>query len=156
MPQFLRGPSVARCLRFSRPRISRRERRIAELIRLAQTGGTCDPDPSADAIARYTTALTLGLMMVRSLDLDPPDPEEWARVVGRTVGALRPASRPVSDGPTALGATVNAGIVAVYLVTRTVGDVVGPTRMRSNRSGSATCSARCARRRWSWARWSSC
>lgn len=92
-----RNPEVARA---TRARISRRERRVADLLRLAQAAGTCDPDLSADAIARYTTALTLGLVMVRSLDLDPPEPEKWAQVVGRTVDALRPADRPGRDGPT--------------------------------------------------------
>jgi AcrR family transcriptional regulator len=92
-----RNPEVALA---TRARISRRERRIAELLRLAQARGTCDPDLSADAIARYTTALTLGLVMVRSLELDPPDPGTWAHLVGRTVDALRPADRPGTDEPT--------------------------------------------------------
>jgi len=46
----------------------------------------------------------------------------WAQLLWAVGAVVRP-SRPLLAG----GALLNAGIIAVYVVTRTVGDVVGPT-----------------------------
>jgi hypothetical protein len=46
----------------------------------------------------------------------------WAQLLWAVGATVRP-SRPLLAG----GALLNAGIIAVYVVTRTVGDVVGPT-----------------------------
>lgn len=89
-----RNPEVAEA---TRARIGRRERRIADVVRSAQAVGVVDADVSADALARYTTALTLGLVLVRSLDLEPPAPDEWADLMHRLVGVLRPAGGPTDE-----------------------------------------------------------
>jgi hypothetical protein len=66
---------------------------LAELMRVAQTGGELDPALSPDALAHLCLLLAMGSALVTP-DLHAVDDEEWAALLTRVVTALAPAGTP--------------------------------------------------------------
>lgn len=65
--------------------LGRRERSLAELIAAGQRAGRLAGDIPPDAAARFSLMLSLGSMLVRSLDMPETDPTEWSRFIDRLV-----------------------------------------------------------------------
>jgi len=78
-----RDQAVAERLRAD---VGAREQALAGLL-----GGAGAVLP-APALARMALTLALGSLLVRALDLDPVDEEQWALVADRLVDALLPSS----------------------------------------------------------------
>jgi AcrR family transcriptional regulator len=64
-----------------------RERDMASLIADGQTAGELVDDVSPEAAARFALMLSLGSMLVRSLDLPEVDSAEWTTFMRRLVDA---------------------------------------------------------------------
>ncbi len=82
-----RDEEVARLLR---DRFSDRERSFEELIRVAQDRGELDPCLASEPLARFTTMLALGSLVVAALGLDPVERREWRAVIDRLIDAVQP------------------------------------------------------------------
>jgi TetR/AcrR family transcriptional repressor of uid operon len=71
---------------------SEREAALSRLIASAQQTGQVAPDLPSDAIAHLCLTLVLGNVVAQTIGLAPPAQDEWATVIGRLVGIMRPAS----------------------------------------------------------------
>jgi hypothetical protein len=58
------------------------------LGREAQATGQLDPTLPIEATVRFWVLLRLGALLVRALDLEPPDTDDWEAVIDRVVAAL--------------------------------------------------------------------
>lgn len=67
--------------------LGEREGTMAALIAQGQADGGLTADLAPDTAARFALMLSLGAMFVRSLDLPPTDPTDWAAFMRRLVGA---------------------------------------------------------------------
>ena len=74
--------------------LGERERRMAGIIAQGQEDGVLTDDVSAEAAARFALMLSLGSMIVRSLDMPPADPADWTDFVRRLVGAFSEERNP--------------------------------------------------------------
>ncbi len=74
--------------------LGERERGMAALIAAGQDAGELVGDVSADAAARFALMLSLGSMLVRSLDMPETDPAEWTAFMRRLVGAFSQETNP--------------------------------------------------------------
>jgi AcrR family transcriptional regulator len=74
--------------------LGERERGMAALIAAGQDAGELVGDMSADAAARFALMLSLGSMLVRSLDMPESDPAEWTAFMRRLVGAFSQETNP--------------------------------------------------------------
>jgi AcrR family transcriptional regulator len=68
--------------------LGERERLMAALIAGGQAEGGIAADVSADTAARFALMLSLGSMLVRSLDLPPADPADWTAFMRRLIDAF--------------------------------------------------------------------
>jgi AcrR family transcriptional regulator len=84
-----RDPEVA--ARLGRD-VAARERALASLLQAAAASGDLDPSLPPTGVSRLALTFALGSLLVRALDLDPVDEEEWALVADRLVDALLPTS----------------------------------------------------------------
>ena len=93
-----RDRSVARRLRDG---VAEREELLARAIGYGQESGEIDPALPAEAMARFCFTLSIGALVVGALGLPQPDPDEWAAVIHRLVGAIapEPAVRPPAERP---------------------------------------------------------
>lgn len=71
---------------------SEREAALSRLIASAQRTGQVAPDLPSDAVAHLCLMLVLGNVVAQTIGLAPPAPDEWATVIGRLVGIMRPAN----------------------------------------------------------------
>lgn len=69
--------------------MAQRETFFSALIRAGQDAGGVADDVSAASLARLALMVALGSLLVGVLDLDPPQHDDWARVVDRLIGAFR-------------------------------------------------------------------
>lgn len=74
--------------------LGEREHHMAGLIAAGQDAGELVPDVSAEAAARFALMLSLGSMLVRSLDLPETDATEWTDLVRRLIGAYTQETTP--------------------------------------------------------------
>ena len=74
-------------------RIEARAGRMAALIEEAKLDGTIDDDLDTLSLVRFCHAVSLGVLSLKALSLDLPDPEPWGRLIQQLVGAL--ASDPI-------------------------------------------------------------
>jgi AcrR family transcriptional regulator len=65
--------------------LGRRERDMAALMAEGQQAGHLVGDMSPDAAARFALMLSLGSMLVRSLDMPVTEPAEWSTFIDRIV-----------------------------------------------------------------------
>lgn len=71
---------------------STREAVLSRLIASGQKTGQVTPDLPPDAVAHLCLMLVLGNVVAQTIGLAPPAPDEWATVMGRLVGLIRPTS----------------------------------------------------------------
>jgi AcrR family transcriptional regulator len=71
-------------------RIDARAGRMAALIEEAKLDGTIDEDLDTLALVRFCHAVSLGVLSLKALSLDLPDPQPWGRLIEQLVGALAP------------------------------------------------------------------
>jgi AcrR family transcriptional regulator len=82
-----REPGVAEHLRTA---FDEQARRLAALFVHGKREGTFDPDVSTSAAVRFSMALALGLLAMRSIGMDAPDQQQWSSLIRRLVAALAP------------------------------------------------------------------
>ncbi len=86
-----RDPELAQVLATA---LGERERHMAALIARGQDEGELVADVSAQAAARFALMLSLGSMLVRSLDMPETDGAEWTDLVRRLIGAYTQETNP--------------------------------------------------------------
>jgi hypothetical protein len=64
---------------------------MAALIEEAKLDGTIADDLDTLALVRFCHAVSLGMLSLKALSLDLPDPEPWADLIAQLVGALAPS-----------------------------------------------------------------
>jgi AcrR family transcriptional regulator len=74
--------------------LGERERGMAALIAAGQDAGELVGDVSAEAAARFALMLSLGSVLVRSLDMPVTDPAEWTAFMRRLIGAFSQETNP--------------------------------------------------------------
>lgn len=80
-----RDPEVAEALR----RVLREQGEdLASIFVLGKKEGAFDPAVDTAAAVRFATALSLGMLLLGSVGLPPPDRGAWEELIGRQVGAL--------------------------------------------------------------------
>jgi AcrR family transcriptional regulator len=82
-----RDPEVAAMLAA---RIEARAGRMAALIEEAKLDGTIAEDLDTLALVRFCHAVSLGMLNLKALSLDLPDPAPWGDLIAQLVGALAP------------------------------------------------------------------
>jgi AcrR family transcriptional regulator len=73
-----------------RERLGSRERALAELTETAKRSGAIDDAVDTDTFARFCTMLAMGALVMRTLDTEPPDRDEWHALIGRLLDAVSP------------------------------------------------------------------
>jgi len=71
-----------------RERLEARERILAELVARAQAEGTMDSDIDAGVFGRFGLTLALGSLVLRTLQVAPPDGDEWHHMISRLLDAV--------------------------------------------------------------------
>ena len=74
--------------------LGQRERNMAALIAEGQRAGQLAGDVSPEAAARFALMLSLGSMLVRSVDMRVTDPPEWTTCIGRLIRGFRHETTP--------------------------------------------------------------
>jgi TetR/AcrR family transcriptional repressor of uid operon len=69
-----------------------REAVLSRLIDHGQKTGEVAPDLPPDAVAHLCLMLVLGNVVAQTIGLAPPEHDEWATVIGRLVGNIRPST----------------------------------------------------------------
>jgi hypothetical protein len=67
---------------------------MAALIAAGQGAGELVGDVAPDAAARFALMLSIGSVLVRSLDMPEIDPAEWTAFVRRLIGAFSQETNP--------------------------------------------------------------
>jgi AcrR family transcriptional regulator len=78
-------------------RIDARAARMASLIEEAKLDGTIDDDLDTLAVVRFCHAVSLGMLSLKALSLDLPDPAPWGDLITQLVGALAPEPVDLTD-----------------------------------------------------------
>jgi len=71
-----------------RERLDARERILVELVARAQAEGTMDSDIAARVFGRFGLTLALGSLVLRTLQVAPPDSDEWHHMISRLLDAI--------------------------------------------------------------------
>lgn len=71
-----------------RERLDARERILVELVERAQAEGTMDSDIDAGVFGRFGLTLALGSLVLRTLQVAPPDSDEWHHMISRLLDAI--------------------------------------------------------------------
>jgi AcrR family transcriptional regulator len=82
-----RDPALAVLLR---DKLGDRHEQFAGLVERGKADDTIDPDLDTDALTRFCMTLALGSLVVRALELPPPDHDSWDSLIGRLLDALSP------------------------------------------------------------------
>jgi AcrR family transcriptional regulator len=80
-----RDPELAQLLASA---LGEREQFMAALLADGQARGALTGDVQAAAAARFTLMLSLGSLFVRSLGLEPIDPDDWESLIRKGMGAF--------------------------------------------------------------------
>ncbi len=67
-----------------------REEHLVELLARAKDDGSVTDDLDPDATARFALMLAMGALVLRSLDVEPPNANDWQALIHRVVGAFAP------------------------------------------------------------------
>jgi AcrR family transcriptional regulator len=73
-----------------RARLERREAMLADVVASAKEDATFSDTVSTEAFTRFCTMLATGALVMRSLGLDQPDPDDWHALIARLLDALAP------------------------------------------------------------------
>ena len=74
-----------------RETVTRRESKLADMVRAERDQGGLSPTVRPDAAARLCMLLGLGAVVARALELDPPDEDDWNAVVRGLLAPLAPS-----------------------------------------------------------------
>jgi AcrR family transcriptional regulator len=80
-----RDPEIAGALRH---RLDAREHVIVELVERAKSEGAIDPDVDTAAFARFCIMLAMGAVVMRTLQVEPPEGAAWHDVIARLLDAI--------------------------------------------------------------------
>jgi hypothetical protein len=84
-----RDPELAGALRH---RLDARERVVVELVERAKQADVADAGVDTDTFARFCMTLAMGALVMRTLDVTPPDPGTWHDLISRLIDALSTSS----------------------------------------------------------------
>ena len=73
-----------------RHRLDTREGAIVELVEHAKRRRLIDDAVDADVFARFCMTLAMGALVMRALDVSPPDGDAWHALITRLLDALSP------------------------------------------------------------------
>jgi AcrR family transcriptional regulator len=73
-----------------RERLERRESMLAGVVARAKHDATLTDTVSTEAFTRFCTMLATGALVMRSLGLAQPDPDDWHALIARLLDALAP------------------------------------------------------------------
>jgi AcrR family transcriptional regulator len=82
-----RDPELAAVLRAG---LGVREEYLVELLARAKDDGSVSDDLDPDATARFALMLAMGALVLRNLDVEPPNANDWQALIHRVVGAFAP------------------------------------------------------------------
>jgi AcrR family transcriptional regulator len=89
-----RDPDLAALLR---ERLGKRESTLAEVVVRAKHDGSLSDAVSTDAFARFCSMLATGALVLRSLGVEQPDPDEWHALIARLLDSLAPSALAPSE-----------------------------------------------------------
>jgi len=89
-----RDPDLAALLR---ERLGKRESTLAEVVVRAKRDGSLSDAVSTDAFARFCSMLATGALVLRSLGVEQPDPDEWHALIARLLDSLAPSALAPSE-----------------------------------------------------------
>jgi AcrR family transcriptional regulator len=67
-----------------------RQTRLCELVERARDEGAIEAGTDAQTLAYYCTTLAMGALVMRTLELAPPDQDDWQQLIHRLVDSLAP------------------------------------------------------------------
>jgi AcrR family transcriptional regulator len=73
-----------------RGRIEHRHEVFGQLLERGVADGSVDPDLDLEAVTRFCMTLAFGSLVVRALQLPPPDPDAWDTLIDRLLEAIAP------------------------------------------------------------------
>jgi AcrR family transcriptional regulator len=73
-----------------RATLARREQILVDLVERAREAGEVAPDLDARAIARFCTALAIGTLTLRNVEMPPIDTTAWTQLLARLLDAVAP------------------------------------------------------------------
>lgn len=82
-----RDPALATQIR---EQLGRRHGQFAALVERGKADDTIDPSLDTDSLTRFCLTLALGSLVVRTLELPLPDPDNWSALIERLLDALAP------------------------------------------------------------------
>jgi AcrR family transcriptional regulator len=82
-----RDPDLAELVRA---RVAARQDSLGELFERARAEGAIDVQADSEALAYYCTTLAMGALVMRTLELAPPDQDDWRALIRRLVSSLAP------------------------------------------------------------------
>jgi AcrR family transcriptional regulator len=80
-----RDPDLAGALRH---RLDAREHVIVELVERAKAEGAIDEGVDTAAFARFCVMLAMGAVVMRTMQVEPPEGEAWHDVIARLIDAI--------------------------------------------------------------------
>jgi AcrR family transcriptional regulator len=80
-----------------RARLGKREAILADIVVRAKQDGNVDDSLSTNAFARFCTMLATGAVVLRSLGIEQPDPDDWHALIARLLDALAPDLAPPEE-----------------------------------------------------------
>jgi AcrR family transcriptional regulator len=82
-----RDPELAALVRT---RVEHRQQRLCEFVERARDEGAIEAGTDAQTLAYYCTTLAMGALVMRTLELTPPDQDDWHQLIHRLVDSLAP------------------------------------------------------------------
>lgn len=80
-----RDPELAGALRH---RLDARENVVVELVERAKAEGAIDTAVDTDAFARFCIMLAMGALVMRTMQVEPPDGDAWHKLITRLLDAI--------------------------------------------------------------------
>jgi AcrR family transcriptional regulator len=82
-----RDPDLATLVRT---RVEGRQAQLCELVERARDEGAIEAGTDPQTLAYYCTTLAMGALVMRTLELAPPDQDDWQQLIHRLVDSLAP------------------------------------------------------------------
>jgi len=89
-----RDPTLAALLH---QRFAERSVILRDVVTRGERDGSIDPALDAGALTAFSTALAMGALVARTLDLPTPDPDAWNALIKRLLDALAEPARPEQE-----------------------------------------------------------
>ena len=65
-----------------------RENAVVELVERAKAESAIDPAVDTDAFARFCIMLAMGALVMRTMQVEPPDGDAWHKLITRLLDAI--------------------------------------------------------------------